>query len=61
MIFGMALGAALTYLLDPQLGARRRGELQRKLSRAEPSGPDGADAAEVDLLIVENRAPVGVS
>ena len=60
VLFGMALGAALSYLFDPQLGVRRREQLRERLGR--PAGADmTAQPAEIDIIMFDDRAAAGVS
>lgn len=60
VLFGIALGAALTYLFDPQLGARRRDQLRERFGRS-PASRRAADAPAIDIVMFEERTPVGVS
>ena len=50
---GAGVGAACMYLIDPNLGARRRGVLRDKVIRAGHSTVDGLEASRRDLA---NRA-----
>jgi osmotically-inducible protein OsmY len=50
---GMAAGAALTFILDPSSGRRRRALVRDKLVRAQQTTRDAADAAAKDW---SNRA-----
>ena len=52
-IAGMAAGAALTFILDPQSGRRRRALVRDQFVRAGHKTRDAADAAAKDL---SNRA-----
>lgn len=60
VIFGAMLGAALVYVLDPQLGARRRDRLRELLDRSGQSPHRPADVP-VDLLVIDDRAQAVVS
>jgi hypothetical protein len=60
VLFGMALGAALSYLFDPQLGVRRREQLRERLDRSSGGGTV-TDAAEIDIVMFDDRTPAGVS
>jgi hypothetical protein len=59
VLFGMALGAALSYLFDPQLGVRRREQLRERLGR--PAAPTVAGPADIDVIVFDDRTPAGVS
>lgn len=59
VLFGMALGAALSYLFDPQHGVRRREELRERLGR--PGANTAAEPAEIDIIMFDDRAAAGVS
>lgn len=61
VIFGMALGAALAYLFDPQLGVRRRDQLRERFSGSPTPTNSGPDTAAIDIVMFEDRAPAGVS
>ncbi len=51
MIVGAAgLGAALTYLLDPRLGRRRRARIRDKAARAARRTADAADVTSRDVV-----------
>jgi osmotically-inducible protein OsmY len=52
-VAGASIGAALMYLIDPAAGARRRGLIRGKMSRAAHKTADGFDAARRDI---SNRA-----
>jgi osmotically-inducible protein OsmY len=52
-IAGLAAGAALTYILDPSSGRRRRALVRDRLVRAGNQTRDAADAAAKDM---SNRA-----
>ena len=60
VLFGMALGAALLYLLDPQLGARRRDQLRARLRRTQGGAPP-VDAEPIGVIVFDERVPVGAS
>lgn len=57
VLFGMAVGAALTYLFDPQQGTRRRERLREQLGQA----PAGDQAPTIDVVMFDERVPAGVS
>lgn len=60
VLFGMALGAALVYLFDPQLGVRRRDQLRARLGKSRSDGAT-VDAEPIGVIMFEERTPVGVS
>ena len=61
VLFGMALGAALAYLFDPQLGDRRRDQLRERFGRSPTSPNMATDPAEIDIVMFDERTPAGVS
>jgi len=56
MLFALAIGAALAYLFDPQLGAKRRDGLKSKLDRSGSKAPAPVEA--VDVLVFDERTPM---
>jgi osmotically-inducible protein OsmY len=53
VLLGMSLGAAITYIADPNSGRRRRAVMRDKLVRASRKSRDAADATGRDMA---NRA-----
>jgi gas vesicle protein len=49
LLLGAVLGAAGAFLLDPELGRRRRAVIRDKVTRSVTEGRDFADAATQDL------------
>ena len=60
-MFGMALGAALSYLFDPQLGVRRREQLRQRLDKSSSGADLAVDGPAIDIVMFEERSPAGVS
>jgi hypothetical protein len=61
VLFGMALGAALSYLFDPQLGARRREQLRERLDKSATGADISVDGPAIDIVMFDERTPAGVS
>jgi hypothetical protein len=61
LLFGMALGAALSYLFDPQLGARRREQVRQRFDKSANSAGVAVDGPAIDIVMFEERTPAGVS
>jgi hypothetical protein len=61
LLFGMALGAALSYLFDPQQGSRRRAQLRERLDKSAAGADLAADGPAIDIVMFEERSPAGVS
>ena len=61
VLFGMALGAALSYLFDPQLGARRREQVRQRFDKSASGADLAVDGPAIDIVMFEERSTAGVS
>jgi hypothetical protein len=61
VLFGMALGAALSYLFDPQQGPRRREQVRQRLDKSAAGADVAVDGPAIDIVMFDERTPAGVS
>jgi hypothetical protein len=56
LLIAVALGGALMYVFDPQLGARRRDDLRRRLDRGGEGETVTGLIAPIDMVMFDDRA-----
>ena len=60
LLFAMALGAALAWLLDPDNGARRRSSLKRRIDKTGVTAPSGRSPI-APAPVSTNHTPAAVA
>ena len=60
LLFAMAIGAALAWLLDPDNGTRRRASLKRKIDQTGVTSPSGRPPV-APAPVSTNHTPAAVA